>query len=1348
PILRKLTQYIIRFFSGDFFKAGDYRAVYSSSGADVTYGNIHLTVSGNGAPASGLSVPRTRITIRKGEEKQLTAQVLPADGEDVQYVAQTVQWAVRHRDIASVSSELSNQPVTIKGLSVGSTVINARSVTGDYIKEIDLTVLPEDAEGQKATVTFKVVNGSWNDGTADDKTITLTSYNGETLKLVDLEIPAVGSKPKDENYKGGSWDTVPSAETVFEKDTATTYTYSYNLISQAAPTGLKPIYVSAENADDGGIRGVTDAMEYSSNYVPSTNAGDWTPVFVTKEEGKADKQTGLTAGTYYVRNKAIDKDDLKRSASNPVAIEVKVKDTQAAPVGLSVEGVSSAESSNGKVKGVTEAMEYAQKAGADAYSDYKSVASGVTEITGLANDTTVKVRYKATDTFKASPDAELTIGLANPLHAIKGKDYLGVYDRKEHTIALLNVPAGAKVKYGASPASYSDDNPDTLKAAGEKTIYWKAELENTSGDPYSYTGSNTITIVPKSLTAKAEDQAITKGGSIRADAIAYSGALAGDTVTVSGGNVVVYDKNGGMVSSDQVAELDKGTYTLMVDENSSFTTDNENYKVSAETESGVLTVLPAPDAGKTTVSYDSGEGIGDPQDYANGATLPRPSNPAREGYTFTNWMFLKNGTKTSWDFGKTIKDNLGIADNAQGFVTLTAEWEPIGYTATLELGGGRVSGQDAGRVSYPYNVENALSLPIPVRDGYTFTGWTGTGLAGKTIAVKIPKGSIGNRSYTASWSSNAENGTPVGEATMTVEEGVITNISTDEALTEDAVDGLLESEAAVLAAAVNAEKQGNANEVIVSISAKAVNDGNTDNQKEIKKKALEAFNGGDIKAEQIQTDFIEISVSETQSEVEYDENGKETGRIIVKEGKEITDTSSSYGKALALKPFIYELSGGLHHPSVFRYHEGSVQKFRQLASKPVNGEYEDGTVYFEQLDKERVVVYLYSSLFSTFGITSLSSDVEVQSITINGEVYNAVEGQEIEEPEVKSEYDHWEDQAGNKVEFPLEIGEGTKGLVSINPVYKEKSNEGDNTDDDEPTFADYTVSFNLNGHGSPVPSQTVTEGGKATKPADPAAEGFAFGGWHTDAACTKEYDFDTFVTADITLYAKWTEGFTVSFDLNGKEGAAPEPQKVEKGKTAEKPTDPTAEGFLFEGWHTDSECTAEYDFRTPVTQNTTLYAKWAEGFTVSFDLNGVEGTAPETQKLEKGKAAEKPADPAAEGFVFGGWYTEPACETEYDFGTAVTASATLYAKWTAASGFHVVAFNLNGHGTAVASQSVKDGQAAKEPEAPVAEGFTFGGWYTEAECTSAYNFDTSVTADITLYAKWTEKADEEKETFT
>lgn len=76
------------------------------------------------------------------------------------------------------------------------------------------------------------------------------------------------------------------------------------------------------------------------------------------------------------------------------------------------------------------------------------------------------------------------------------------------------------------------------------------------------------------------------------------------------------------------------------------------------------------------------------------------------------------------------------------------------------------------------------------------------------------------------------------------------------------------------------------------------------------------------------------------------------------------------------------------------------------------------------------------------------------------------------------------------------------------------------------------ISFNT-GEGSKVDFQTTAANGSVTKPADPTREGYTFAGWYTDEACTKAYKFDAAVTADMTLYAKWTKKAT---DNNGGSG--------------------------------------------------------------------------------------------------------------------------------------------------------------------------------------------------------------------
>ena len=280
----------------------------------------------------------------------------------------------------------------------------------------------------------------------------------------------------------------------------------------------------------------------------------------------------------------------------------------------------------------------------------------------------------------------------------------------------------------------------------------------------------------------------------------------------------------------------------------------------------------------------------------------------------------------------------------------------------------------------------------------------------------------------------------------------------------------------------------------------------------------------------------------------------------------------------------------------------------------------------------------------------------------------------------------------------------------------------------------YTVTFNSNG-GSSVNTQTIDNGDKATKPKDPTKSGYIFVEWQLNG---KVYNFNTPVTESIVLVASWKandgtqniEKYTIKFDSNG--GSSVNSQTIDSGSTATKPANPTRSGYTFVEWQLNGKT---YDFKTPVTKNITLVAKWKQDvvqtYTVTFDSNG--GSIVSSQTVNSGSTVTRPTNPMRNGYTFVEWQLNGSA---YNFSTPVTRNITLVAKWSQnTTQTYTVTFDSNG-GSSVSAQTVNSGSTVSQPTAPTKPGYTFVEWQLNG---SAYNFSTPVTSNITLTAKWNQK---------
>ena len=142
--------------------------------------------------------------------------------------------------------------------------------------------------------------------------------------------------------------------------------------------------------------------------------------------------------------------------------------------------------------------------------------------------------------------------------------------------------------------------------------------------------------------------------------------------------------------------------------------------------------------------------------------------------------------------------------------------------------------------------------------------------------------------------------------------------------------------------------------------------------------------------------------------------------------------------------------------------------------------------------------------------------------------------------------------------------------------------------------------------------------------------------------------------------------------------------------------------------------------------------------TISFSGNGATSGFMESIQGAIGQSATIPnVGFSRTGYTFTGWNTSPdGTGTAYRPNATIQFAAqniTLYAQWKVRS--YSVNFDSNG-GSAVASQSVKYGSKASRPTDPTRAGHTFQGWYTSRDGGARYDFNQTVTGDVTLYAHW------------
>ena len=294
----------------------------------------------------------------------------------------------------------------------------------------------------------------------------------------------------------------------------------------------------------------------------------------------------------------------------------------------------------------------------------------------------------------------------------------------------------------------------------------------------------------------------------------------------------------------------------------------------------------------------------------------------------------------------------------------------------------------------------------------------------------------------------------------------------------------------------------------------------------------------------------------------------------------------------------------------------------------------------------------------------------------------------------------------------------------------------------QPTPASYTITFVVD--GAVYDAKTLTSGTTVTLPAAPTKDGYTFDGWYLDEAGTKAYTAAA-LSADLRVYAHWTAvvvtptNYTVTFVVNGNTYRTKE---ATVGTAITLPDDPDVVNYRFDGWYLDEAGTKAFD-PAAISADTTVYARMTPAGT-GLALEGFSRVGAEWQQTVAANVAT--IDFAAVATIDAGSRLEvratedgqtladtvalqPGANTFYLTVVGV-GSMTKYTVRVRRTIQYTVSFDTKGANATVEAQVVDENTKATSPIFNgTRAGYRFDGW--------DFDFETDITADITVSARWT-----------
>jgi len=716
-------------------------------------------------------------------------------------------------------------------------------------------------------------------------------------------------------------------------------------------------------------------------------------------------------------------------------------------------------------------------------------------------------------------------------------------------------------------------------------------------------------------------------------------------------------------------------------------------------------------------------------------------NLSRAGYTLQGWSLSDTGDA---QYTTSVSGVLGNAAN-NSTVTLYAVWIIEQYSLTLNYNEGQYNGA---QMPSNYTVEtDDIVLPSAInlqKEHYTFKGWYDNSDFNGEPILKITKGSTDNKNYYAKWELTdylitfvTNNGSFVSTYTVptsyTFGSGVTLPTSNEISMTGYTFGGWYDNKN-FTGESITAISNTSYGDKMYFAKWTVINYNITYNLNE------GVFTNEPIVSYNIETEGVTLPAADNITREGYDfkgwyDNEGLTGDPISKINRNSTEDKIFYAKWAPIEYEIaYNLNDGEFSSSItpVSKYTKETATFNLPASNDVT---KTGYTFIGWYDNEGLAGNPISTIENnTTGQKTFYAKwaLITYNITYNvnegvfAEGYTKPEHYSVESSDITLPTSSNISRSGYTFLGWYETS-ATRGATTTIP----HGSTGDRAFTAQWVAIDYLINYVVNGGVYSEGYRLVTEYNGTDQNVilptseDITREGHDFLGWFEDGSDTQLTQISSNSARDFTVYAKWQiKSYTVTIEPNN--GTMIPNQSVTYNQCAEEPNGLSKDGFRFMGWFSDQGLTESFDFATPIKGDITIYAKWIEEYTVTFDTDG--GNAIPSQKIIKDGTATEPANPTKNLHRFLGWSVD---STPFSFDTPITGDITITAKWIRQ---YTVSFDSNG-GTPIVSQTVDSGSNATTPVDPQRDGYTFRYWYVAGQ-NSPYDFTTPVTGDITLTAQW------------